>query len=148
MSVRDNLLRLHRWRLQERQDYLAGLESLMERLRADARRLQDEIAETERAAGRPANHLAGNDAGGSALYLGPMLDRREKIERSLAEIEVQIEEARETVAAAQQEVKHAENGAGGIHATPAPMRVTRRTRRDRQPAPRAPVPFAGNTRLF
>jgi len=37
MSVRDNLLRLHRWRLQERQDYLAGLESLMERLRADAR---------------------------------------------------------------------------------------------------------------
>ena len=25
MSVRENLLRLHRWRLQERQDYLAGL---------------------------------------------------------------------------------------------------------------------------
>ena len=142
MSVRDNLLRLHRWRLQERQDYLAGLESLMERLRADARRLQDEIAEIERAVGRSANH-----PDGPALYLGPMLDRRQKIERSMAEIESQIEEARETVATALQEVKHAENGAG-THSGSPPMRVTRRARRERQPAPREPVPFAGNTRLF
>src|SRR6185437_8402194 len=134
-----NLLRLHRWRLQERQDYLVGLESLMERLRADARRLQDEIAETERAAGRPANNAPANYTIEPTLYLAPMLERRQKIERSMAEIEAQIEEARETVASAQQEVKHAENGAGGAHANAAPMRVTRRPRRDRQAAARTPV---------
>jgi hypothetical protein len=141
MSVRENLLRLHRWRLQERQDYLAGLESLMERLRADAGRLQDEVAESERANGRAAT---GGDA---PPYLAPLIERRTRIERSMAEIETQIGEAREMVEGARQEVKHAENGAG-THAQPSPMRVTRRARRERQSRPRTEEPFAGNTRLF
>jgi len=140
MSVRENLLRLHRWRLQERQDYLAGLESLMERLRADAARLQEEIGESEAANGPAAN------GGDPPAYLAPLIERRTKIERSMAEIEAQIVEAREMVEAAQQEVKHAENGAA---ASPSgPMRVSRRTRRERQPRTRAESPFAGNTRLF
>ncbi len=141
MSVRENLLRLHRWRLQERQDYLAGLESLMERLRADAARLQDEVAESERANGRAAN------GGDPPPYLAPLIERRSKIERSMAEIEAQIGEAREMVETAQQEVKHAENGVGA-HGQPGPMRVTRRARRERESRPRTEKPFAGNTRLF
>jgi uncharacterized coiled-coil protein SlyX len=141
MSVRENLLRLHRWRLQERQDYLAGLESLMERLRADAARLQEEVAESERANGRAAY---GEDP---PPYLAPLIERRSRIERSMAEIEAQIGEARETVEAAQQEVKHAENGTG-VHGPSGPMRVTRRTRRGRQSRPSTEPPFAGNTRLF
>jgi hypothetical protein len=141
MSVRENLLRLHRWRLQERQEYLAGLESLMERLRADAARLREEIAESEAVTGYAANR------GGPLRYLVPLIERRTKIERSMAEIEAQIAEARELVETAQQEVKHAENGAGA-NPSSGPMRVSRRTRRERQPRPRPEAPFSGNTRLF
>lgn len=141
MSVRENLLRLHRWRLQERQDYLAGLESLMERLRADAGRLQEEIGESEAAKGHAV------DGGEAPAYLVPLIERRSKIERSMAEIEAQIAEAHETVEAAQQEVKHAENGAAA-NASSGPMRVSRRARRERPSRARTEVPFAGNTRLF
>lgn len=141
MSVRENLLRLHRWRLQERQDYLAGLESLMERLRADAARLREEVAESERANGRVAS---GDDP---PPYLAPLIERRTRIERSMAEIEAQIGEAREMVEAARQEVKHAESGVGA-YAQPGPMRVTRRTRRGGQSRSRTDLPSAGNTRLF
>jgi flagellar protein FliJ len=141
MSVRENLLRLHRWRLQERRDYLAGLESLMERLRADVARLQEEIGESEAVNGHAA------DGGDPPPYLVPLIERRAKIERSMAEIEAQIAEARDVVEAAQQEVKHAGNGAG-TNALSGPMRVSRRVRRERQPRSRAESPFAGNTRLF
>jgi hypothetical protein len=141
MSVRENLLRLHRWRLQERRDYLAGLESLIDRLRADGARLQEEIGETEAANG-PA------DAGGDPpLYLVPLFDRRAKIERSMTEIEAQIAEARAMVAAAQREVKHGENGAD-TNAPAGPVRVTRRARRERRPRQRPEPPLPVNTRLF
>jgi hypothetical protein len=141
MSVRENLLRLHRWRLQERQDYLAGLESLMGRLRADAVRLREEIGESEAANGH------GAKGGDPPPYLVPLIERRTKIERSMAEIEVQIGEARGVVEAAQQEVKHAENGTGA-NAPAGPMRVRRRVRRERHPRPRTEAPLIGNTRLF
>jgi hypothetical protein len=140
MSVRENLLRLQRWRLQERQDYLAGLESLMVRLRADAARLQEEIGESKAISGS----AAGADP---SPYLAPLIERRAKIERSMAEIEAQIAEAHGMVEAAQQELKHAENGAGASAPT-GPMRVSRRVRRERQPRPRAESPPARNTRLF
>lgn len=141
MSVRENLLRLHRWRLQERLDYRAGLESLMERLRADAARLQEEIGESEAANGRA------GDGEDPLPYLVPLIERRAKIEGSMAEIEAQIGEAQGLVEAAQQEVKHAENGAGS--ATPSgPIRVSRRARRERQSRARPQPPFEGNPRLF
>lgn len=142
MSVRENLLRLHRWRLQERQDYLAGLESLMERLRADGARLQEEIAESEAANGHA---VIGGDP---PIYLVPLIDRRSKIERSMTEIEAQIAEARDMVEAARQEVKHAENGTFTGTASPGPMRVSRRARRERQSRARVETPLAKNTRLF
>jgi hypothetical protein len=141
MSVRENLLRLHRWRLQERQDYLAGLESLSERLRADASRLQQEIGESEAAGGRAV------DGGDPPAYLAPLIERRTKLERSMGEIEAQIGEARQMVEAEQQEVKHAENGTVA-NPSSGPMRVSRRARRERQSRARAEPPFAGNKRLF
>lgn len=139
MSVRENLLRLHRWRLQERQEYLAGLESLTERLRADAARLQEEIDDSG-----PADSLVGSAV---PPFLAPLIERRAKIERSMTEIEGQIDEARGLVEAAQQEVKHAENGAA-TNAPAGPMRVSRRVRRARQPRARAEAPLIGHTRLF
>ncbi len=111
MSVRENVLRLSRWRLQERQEYLAGLESLLGRLGNDLRRLQDDAA-----------------AGPSPR---PLAERQRKIERSIAEVEARIGEARSAVDAALQEVKLGEGAAGAPAAAP-PMRVIRRTRRPRR----------------
>ena len=44
MSMVENLLRLHRWQLEERRRYLGELESLAERLRADAQRLATDFS--------------------------------------------------------------------------------------------------------
>src|SRR5260370_42265311 len=43
MSIAENLLRLHRWQLEEQRRYVAELEALARRLRADAHRLVDHI---------------------------------------------------------------------------------------------------------
>ena len=146
MSVRENLLRAHRWRLQERQDYLAGLESLHDRLRTDAMRLQDEIVDHERVAGRPSR-----DGGEIPEMLRPLIERERKIERSIIEIEAQIAEARTAVNAATQEVKHAEIGAGSPAApTPRRSRRSRPERTARSSSPLAPtlLPFPDRSRIF
>src|SRR5947209_12534837 len=44
MSIHENLLRLHRWQLDERRRYTAELEALSERLRADLGLLTAAIA--------------------------------------------------------------------------------------------------------
>ncbi len=124
MSVRENLLRLHRWQLEERQNYLIGLESLVERLRADARRLQDEAEEGARVSG----HLL-DDGGVYPLFVRPLIERRRKIERSIVEVDMQIAEARASVTAAMQEVKLYE-GALGQHSGATPTRHSRRPRRE------------------
>ena len=51
MTVSHNRLRQHRWELDERRRFLAGLEALAARLRRDAQRLHWEIEE-ETGAGR------------------------------------------------------------------------------------------------
>ena len=122
MSVRESVLRLHRWRLQERQDYLAGLESLLERLRSDARRLQDETAEGGRVFGR-----AIDEGGDVPPLVRPLIERQRKIERSIAELEHQIADARAAVTAARQEVRHRET-ASGPHPPDGTLRMRRRRR--------------------
>ncbi|MGH7094219.1 MAG: hypothetical protein ACREFB_11870 [Stellaceae bacterium] len=125
MSVRENLLRLHRWRLQERQDYLAGLESLLERLRDDARRLQEEAAENDRER---------HDGAAYPQLLRPLVERKTKIERSITEVESQIAEAQSAVNLALQEVKHGEAALDPHAAAGVPLRVIRRSRPKRQSA--------------
>lgn len=127
MSVRENLLRLHRWRLQERQEYLAGLESLLERLRNDAHRLEDEVAVADRAAGPEEG-----DRAEPTPFVQRLVERRRKIERSVTELESQIAAAQGAVDAALQEVKHAEGAVGPNAAGNLPLRVTRRTRPRRE----------------
>jgi hypothetical protein len=99
MNGRQNTYRLQHWHLAERQRYLSDLELLAARLRADVEELAREISE----AGGP-----GSDAEMRAaypLFLGPLLERREKLVGTIAEIDAQIAEARDVVATAQQEVK-------------------------------------------
>lgn len=118
MSIVSNLLRLHRWQLEERRRYLAELESLAGRLRADTVRL---TADTDF---EPANSLQNNS--GSRVLTRSLVERRNRLEHSIAEIETQIVEARAAVAVAESEVAHYEaaaapgssmgsGGAGRVH---------------------------------
>ena len=99
MRVLHNRLRQQRWELDERRRFLAGLETLASRLRRDAQRLHWEIEE-EQGAGA----LERKPGVSYPIFLEPLLDRRKQLERSIAEIDAQITEAREAVATAEQEV--------------------------------------------
>ena len=124
MSALDTLIRVHRWQLDERRRYLAGLDSLASRLRADAQRLQDEAQEEARAAG-----LSSQAAAAYPPYIRALIERREKLERSIAEVEGQIAAAHEAVTEAYQEVKRYELAAA-TRARDAQLRVARRERID------------------
>ncbi|MBV9015757.1 MAG: hypothetical protein JO058_08865 [Alphaproteobacteria bacterium] len=99
MRVIHNRLRQQRWELDERRRFLAGLEALAARLRRDAQRLHWEIEE-ETGAGA----LEQKPGVSYPVFVEPLLDRRKKLEGSIAEIDAQIAEAREAVNAAEQEV--------------------------------------------
>ena len=94
MNALENRLNQHRRHCEERQRYLAELESLAQRLRADGGRLRCEI---ERAVtvGDPAS-------------TPPLLERHGKLARTLAAIEGQIAAADDALAAAERELKRRE----------------------------------------
>jgi hypothetical protein len=105
MNGRQNLYRLQFWQLAERQRYLADLEALAARLRADSDSLTREID----AAG---SSEANSDMRASyPVFVGALLERRDKLVGTIAEIDAQIGEARQAVATAQQEVKLFEGSA-------------------------------------
>ena len=122
MNSRSNFHRTQQWQLAERQRYLTELEALGERLRADVERLREEIDEAGGADKLPSNQRL------DPLFIRPLVDRHEKLVRSVAEIDAQIAEARVAVASAQQEVKLVE-GAMVQRALRFEERLTRRTRR-------------------
>lgn len=122
MNSRGSLYHTQQWQLAERQRYLGELESLGERLATDLDRLRAEI---ENAGGdgaiRPNQRL-------DPLFVRPLIDRRDKLMRSIGEIDTQIAEAREALASARQEAKMIEGGLvhSGLRFD---ERLTRRTRR-------------------
>ncbi|HTZ37917.1 MAG TPA: hypothetical protein VMB84_17940 [Stellaceae bacterium] len=122
MNGRHNPHRVQHWQLAERQRYLTELESLGIRLRADAGRLDDEIAQ---AGGGEA--VLGNSRI-DPLFVRPLIDRRDKLQRSIAEVEVQIAEARSAVTSSQQEIKLVE-GSLAPRGLRFEDRLTRRARR-------------------
>jgi flagellar FliJ protein len=117
MSARDHLHRLQVWQLAERRRYLADLESLAARLRADVERLRDEIGEPN-----------GDAAQAQSVFARPLVERRDKLLGSIVEIDVQIGEAREAVATAEQEVR-LRGGSLIQHGAWSDLPVTRRARR-------------------
>lgn len=128
MAVIDSVMRQHRWQLEERQRYLADLEGLAARLRIDSTRLQGEVDREARLAGLSLNNGA---AGIDPVFLRPLLDRRNKLHHSITELDLQIEEARALVEAAQQELKvYEHSSAVRDHAPLQPL--TRRSRRLQQ----------------
>jgi hypothetical protein len=130
MSMVENLLRLHRWQLEERRRYLGELESLAERLRADALRLT--TANDPRVERPDPDRTV--DAG-SGAFERKSVERRVRLEHSLAEIEAEIVEARGAVAEAETEAAHYELAAA--QRTSARPGAILRGRRLRQSVPSA-----------
>jgi len=122
MNSRNSLHRTQQWQLAERQRYLTELESLGGKLRADIDRLNEEIEEAGGAGAVPVNSRL------DPLFLRPLIDRRDKLQRSIDEVDAQILEARAAVTTAQQEARLVE-GALALRGVKFEDRLTRRTRR-------------------
>ncbi len=88
-------VRMHKWRLEERARVVDELERLREKLTSATAQLESELGEPSRA--RPA--LANQ---GYAQAVG---QRRERIAKSLADVETQMDQARKDVAEAFDELK-------------------------------------------
>lgn len=122
MNSRDNLHRTQQWQLAERQRYLAELESLGEKLRADAESLAAEIDQAGGIDALPTNRRL------DPLFIRPLVHRREKLLVSIAGVDAQIAEARAALASAQQEARLVV-GATAHRALKFEDRLTRRARR-------------------
>lgn len=122
MSSRSNLHHTQQWQLAERQRYLTELEALRERLRADVESLRQEIDDSGGVAVLPTNRRL------DPLFIRPLVDRQEKLLRSVAALDEQIAEAHAAVTTAQQEMRLVEGGtiSRGLRFED---RLTRRTRR-------------------
>ena len=101
MSSLDSLLRLHRWALDEKRQKLMGLERLQDRMLKDMKALEEELARESRAAA-----LAGDEVGlAYPGYAASVMQRRQRLEASIAELSRSIEAAREEVAESYQDFK-------------------------------------------
>src|SRR5258708_28080023 len=93
MSKRDSLIRVNRWKLDERRRQLGELERLSERLGNVAIRLEQELASEQQVAS------ASLEAGYAyAGYARDLVARREKLSASISEDERQLILARQAVA--------------------------------------------------
>lgn len=100
MTPFDSLLRISRWHLDEKRQKLAELERLAERLREDLQRLDDGIA----AEGKLAE--ADNDARRAyPTFLKAEMGRRRRLEQSIADVEQEIDAARDEVNEAFRDLK-------------------------------------------
>lgn len=100
MKSMDSLIRLRKWTLDEKRRKVSELEKLAQRLNDQLAGLAKELeAEQRVAAGDP---LAAGSYGG---YANAVIERRERLLRSLKEVEVEMGRALNEVADAFQEFK-------------------------------------------
>jgi len=103
MSTLDTLIRVNRWKLDERRRQLGELERLFERLRSEAVRLEEELLREQQVAS------TSTEAGYAyAGYARDLIQRREKLAASIGEVEGQLIVAREALAESFGEVKRYE----------------------------------------
>jgi flagellar FliJ protein len=103
MNALDNLIRLHRWQLDERRRQLGELELLAVKLKQEQDRLQVEEQVEQGVAGSA--YEASWTFGG---YARELAERRRRLAQSLTEVEQQIAIAREALSEVSQEVKRYE----------------------------------------
>lgn len=97
------LIRLHSWRLDEKRRELADLQRLEDQFLEDARRLEAEVAAEQEFA--KSSDSGAFSYGGFALGV---IERRKRIEASVAEVRRRIEDKRAEVAEAFRELKRYE----------------------------------------
>ncbi|MGE5537879.1 MAG: flagellar FliJ family protein [Gemmatimonas sp.] len=100
MKAIDGLIRLHRWKLDEKRLKLAELERLVAHLRDEMRKLEDSVVE-ERA------FAATSPEAGYAFgsFAAEAVERRRRLQDSLTEAEGQMQAAHDEVADAFRELK-------------------------------------------
>ncbi|WP_395018091.1 hypothetical protein [Dongia sp.] len=103
MSGLDQMLRLQKWTLDEKRRQATDLEALIERLRGDIRRLEEEVANEVEA--------ARNDLELSRMlpdYKRTMAERRERIEKSVADLSAELDKLRDQIMESFAELKKTE----------------------------------------
>jgi flagellar FliJ protein len=103
VSELDTLIRLHRWQLDEKRRALADLQALADRLEEEKARLEAEVAREQETA-RGSAEVAFSYAG----FAQVAIERRRRLEESIAQIRRQIVSATDEVAQAFQELKRYE----------------------------------------
>ncbi len=95
----DGMIRLQKWNLDEKQRELAELENMQDGLREQVRALEEEIVREQKTAAKSVViSLYGS-------YARAVIERRNTLEKSIAEMEPVIEAKKDEVAAAFQELK-------------------------------------------
>lgn len=107
MSALDQLVRLHRWNLDEKRQKLAELERFRGKLLGNIETLEAELAREQAAAERSEVTSVSLPA-----FIKATIDRRRKIEGSIAEVDRSIAQARDEIAQAFQEFKKYETAHG------------------------------------
>ncbi|MDE2227920.1 MAG: hypothetical protein KGL11_02620 [Alphaproteobacteria bacterium] len=82
MKAADHVVQTYRRQLEERRQEIAGLERLAQALRQQQTKIDRE-------------QKAAEAAGSSSRHIAAMAERRARIEQSLAEVDVQIRQARD-----------------------------------------------------
>lgn len=99
----DGVIRLHRWQVDEKGRKLREMQDLAQRLTGDIDALAAELRREQAAAARSVDALAVYEA-----YAARNMAQRRNLARSVAELEGEIETAREELAAAHRELKRFE----------------------------------------
>lgn len=97
------LIRLHSWQLDGKRRELADLERTEDQFHAEVRKLEDDVI-NEQAYARESESGVFAYAG----FAAGVIERRKRLQRSIAEIQVRIEAKRDEVAEAYRELKRYE----------------------------------------
>lgn len=100
MTAFKNLTRVHTWVLNEKQQKLAGIEELVDKMKGDLKRLEQELDSENRAA---SESIEGTIA--FPAFIAASLERRRRLRQTIGELEESVEAARDEVRAAFEEVK-------------------------------------------
>ncbi|WP_448206593.1 flagellar FliJ family protein [Azospirillum sp. sgz302134] len=103
MSSLKTIIRLQKWKLDEKRRALAELQSLADRLKAEMDRLKEEIAaEQEAARSNPEQSYTFSN------YIRAAMERGKRLTQSMGQVEAQIMVATDEMAEAFQELKRYE----------------------------------------
>jgi flagellar FliJ protein len=107
MSGLENLVRVHQWILDEKRQRLAGLQQLLDRMAGDLEILEDTLEAERQAAARTLD-----GALAFQTTIPAAIERRDKLRLSIANLEQEIEAARDDVGVAVQDLKKYQTAQG------------------------------------